>query len=184
MQVVRASAGAGGSFLFGGLPREAERVWMAVQDGRVVGGNGFPVPPSAGEDFGLYLLTVENMGPGEVVAVNSAGLLVGHAHVSTSGEAGRPVGVLDAYGNVIGYVPVGDWAVPPPGRPARLADIHVYLLAPMTGVLPKVKEWWADRPGRDATVEAARSWWSAYPVGGLLPTHSSIISHSRALPSP
>lgn len=168
VQVARASVGTGRTFLLGSLPSKAARVWMALQDGRVVGGSLFPVLDSVGAAFSLYLLPVDDLGPGEVAAVDKMGLLVDHAHVSTSGEAGRPVGVLDAYANIIGFVPIGDWDLPPPGRPAHLQDIRVYLLAPLSRVLPEVKVWWANRPRQRADSEAVTTWWSAYPVGELL----------------
>lgn len=169
LQVLQRGAGSGLTLLFGSLPRRADQVWMALQDGRLVSGSVFRVPESLGVPFGLYLLPVRNLAPGEVVAVDKTGLLVDHAHVSTSDEPGRPVGWLDAYGNLIGYVPIGDWTLPPPGRPARLDDIRDFSLqAPLTRMRPQVEGWWADRPGPSASPEAIKAWWSRYPLTELV----------------
>ena len=167
LQVARASAGSGRTLLFGSLPGGAAKIWMKLQDGRTVSGRLFPVPGSIGT-FDLYLLPLEDVHPGEVVAVNRSGSLVDSSHFSTTGEAGRPVGVVDSYGNVIGYVPIGGWGLPPPGRPAPLQDVRVYLMAPLTPARPEFEDWWTSRPPQKIDSDALKMWWANYPVRRLL----------------
>lgn len=171
LQVLQTSAGGGRAFLFGPLSAKAEGVWMRLQHGRVVTGSVFDVPQSVDASFDLYLLIVKRLGPGEVIAVNRGGLLVGHAHVSTSSGAERPYGWVDAFGNVIGYVPgPGDWGFAPPGQAARLQDVRVFLIAPLTQVRAEVRSWWTERPGAEGSPSAIQEWWSEYPLTELRTT--------------
>lgn len=164
VRVVQTDAPAGRTVYFGTVPKRTARVWMTFQDSRVVKGTVNAVPESIDAPVSLYLLPPVIPDSGELIAVDGRGFLVGYAHVSRSGEAGRPVGVVDVYGNVIGYVPVGDWARPPPGRNTILQDIRHFLLVPMSRIRPEVKAWWVSRPALGAQDEAVKSWWAAYPV--------------------
>jgi hypothetical protein len=166
VQVIQTDAPAGRTVYFGAVPKRTAQVWMAFQDSRVVKGQVLAVPEKADAPVSLFLLPPVTPDSGEVVAVDGRGLLVGYADVSRSGGAGRPVGVVDAYGNVIGYVPVGDWARPPPGRHATLQDIRHFLLVPLARIHRDVEAWWSNRPAFDAKDRAVRSWWAAYPVRG------------------
>lgn len=177
VQVVRTGGRRGETVLFGPLPKGAERVWLTLIDRRVVVGTAFAV---AGAPFDVYVLPVGELRPGTVIAVDGRRRLLDRNWVFTSSEPGRPMGVVDAFGNVIGYTPVGDWALPPPGRAARLEYIRLYLIAPLTDLLPELEGWWADRPARGAAARAVEAWWRAYPVARMLTPPAAARAGSRA----
>lgn len=77
---------------------------------------------------------------------------------------GRPVGVVDVYGNVIGSVPIGGWDLPAPGGPAGLQGIRGFLSAPLDHLRLEVAAWWADRPKAAAEGQDVKSWWTGYPL--------------------
>lgn len=169
LQVLRSPAGADRTFVFGPVSRKVERVWIEMQDGRVVNGIAYTVSRKVGAPFGLYLLVVRSISTGEILAVDKQGLVVGSAHYSAGFPSIPGSGRLDGYGNIIGYVRPYRGPTPPPGRPARLGAIRYFLGASLANVKPEIRQWWSDRPRPESDPAIIREWWSAYPLTRWIP---------------
>jgi hypothetical protein len=82
--------------------------------------------------------------------------------------------VIDAFGNVVGYVPMADFQDGPPwAAPGERADPdvirRVVRLHLQKFLIPKVRRWWTERPEPDASSQRVVEWWEAYPIDSDVP---------------
>lgn len=166
VEALRATA-PGGEFWFGPAPLGAARAWVALDDGRVVYGDVYHLPSDMRPSASAFMVAVPRpAGSGTVIAVGKLGRLVGEAHTSTSDVSATRIATVDAYGNVIGYVPLGtDLVLLTPGRHASTTEVRYFARYRLRRIRPAIREWWGSRPGPVAPDASFERWWTAYPVG-------------------
>jgi hypothetical protein len=174
-----------GVVVFGGVSPEVSDVVARNHADQFEHAALIPLPAAFDTSIRAFVIGVDEAG-GEVAAMDRDGRLVGTYPIppAPSFAPGDFVGVLDRYGNVIGYVPFdttppppgstgneGVWS--PPGMDVDLGTIRGVAQADLTKVIPEVDRWWLTRPRPEDPDQAFRDWWSAYPVHEALPSQEA-----------
>jgi hypothetical protein len=159
------SAGVGRAIVyFGLLPDGTVRVWADLDDGTVVPGRLFPGDRTG---FGLsaYAISVEQHVSGVIVAIGSDGRLAQSFRFVSFDHGALRMPVVDAFGNVMAFVPLERFDPEPVGgRPATAAATRRFAALPLFPVRGEVLDWWRRRPPAGARAAAAASWWESYPL--------------------
>jgi hypothetical protein len=148
----------------GFVSKDVDRVVFDFDAGGQIEGTVYPSLKEMNASFDVFVIVIPEERParGLVMALDADGEVLDRDGVYESYEA------RDAFGNVVGYIPLEDvdreltWA--PPGSAATIHDIRETAERPLTSVWPTVSSWWQDRPPAEAPDDALLDWWAAYPV--------------------
>jgi hypothetical protein len=164
--------------LFGAVPRDTVVIRAVLDDLTTVAGRVAAAPPGTDATYSLFALIVPNVVSGDVVAIDAAGHPIGRAGIVAVLRHPEGIGVMDRYGNEVGYLPpdlgsawLERWSPPGPLlAPNAIRDVASLDLRP---ILPDVDSWWDQRPDPSAEDAAFQMWWLSYPIGGAVGTTRS-----------
>lgn len=163
------------TFLHGEVSTEVAALRVELADGRILDAPIYTPPSELGLTFNFFVVPLEEERvEGRVVALGSRGETLASERIPTKPQAPGFFEVVDAFGNVVGYVPVADfqdgspWASPgeraDPAVIRRIVRLHLQNFQ-----IPRVRLWWTERPEPDATSQRLVEWWDAYPIIGDVP---------------
>lgn len=163
------------TFLHGEVSPEVAGLRVELADGRILDAPVYMPPSDLGLRFNFFVLPLEGEKvEGRVVALGFGGETLAIEPIPTRPQAPGFFEVVDAFGNVVGYVPVAgfqdgpQWAAPgeraDPDVIRRIVRLHVQKF-----LIPEVRRWWTERPEPDANSQRLVEWWEAYPINSDVP---------------
>jgi hypothetical protein len=163
------------TFLHGEVSPEVAALRVELADGRILDAPVYTPPSDLGLTFNFFVLPLEGEKvEGRVVALGFGGETLASEPIPTRPQAPSFFEVVDAFGNVVGYVPMADFQDGPPwAAPGERADPdvirRVVRLHLQKFLIPKVRRWWTERPEPDASSQRVVEWWEAYPIDSDVP---------------
>jgi hypothetical protein len=163
------------TFLHGEVSPEVAALRVELAEGRILDAPIYTPPSELGLTFNFFVLPLEAEEiEGRVVALGSGGETLASEPIPTEPRAPGFFEVVDAFGNVVGYVPVAGLEDGPPwSAPGERADQEVIrriVRLHLQGFLiPEVRRWWTERPEPDTSNQRLVEWWEAYPVNSDVP---------------
>ena len=168
------SCGATDEKVFGVVLDQADSVELRLENGVVVSAQMLRPPASEPAPFSVFFFEPDGSAPGRLVATDTAGREIASEDARTTTE------VRDRWGDVVAEASTCDsFDVATPGtrfgsidpgadnaarREERMMEgIRALARAPLFHVRPAYADWWAARPGADASDEELVSWFDSSP---------------------